>query len=83
MRSLCFVTKQNRYGPYGSNGKGTPFSYDGKDGVIVGFHVRAGKYIEGIGVYVMPKSLALDRNRTCEEHSRFQVRFMVSECFFL
>nr|KAJ0226069.1 hypothetical protein LSAT_V11C100007970 [Lactuca sativa] len=57
--SLCFRTNQIRYGPYGNSDKGIPFSYDGKDGMIVGFYGRAGKYIDSIGIYVIPKSLAL------------------------
>ncbi|MFS7911656.1 putative jacalin-like lectin domain-containing protein [Helianthus anomalus] len=35
--SISFITNQNRYGPYGIS-FGTAFSYDGKGGVIVGFH---------------------------------------------
>lgn len=59
LMSLSFHTNQIRYGPYGNSDKGIPFSYDGKDGMIVGFYGRAGKYIDSIGIYVIPKSLAL------------------------
>ncbi|KAI7729346.1 hypothetical protein M8C21_004800 [Ambrosia artemisiifolia] len=59
--SICFMTTLNLYGPYG-NSYGAPFSHDVKDGVVVGFHGRASEYINAIGVYVMPKSLALDSN---------------------
>lgn len=59
--SLCFVTNQNRYGPYGSD-TGTRFSYNGKGGIIVGFHGRVGKYLDAVGIYVMPESLAFGRN---------------------
>lgn len=67
--SLCFHTNQTRYGPYGSDDKGTRFSYDGKSGVIAGFHGRAGKYINAIGIYVIPKSLVSYRNLTHEDNS--------------
>ncbi|KAI7729340.1 hypothetical protein M8C21_004794, partial [Ambrosia artemisiifolia] len=59
--SICFMTNLKLYGPYG-NSYGAPFSHDVKDGVVVGFHGRASDYINAIGVYVMPKSLALDSN---------------------
>ncbi|KAJ9560890.1 hypothetical protein OSB04_006050 [Centaurea solstitialis] len=57
----CFVTNKNRYGPYGSD-TGTRFSYSGKGGIIVGFHGHVGKYLDAVGIYVMPKSYALARN---------------------
>ncbi|KAJ0785909.1 putative jacalin-like lectin domain-containing protein [Helianthus annuus] len=58
VRSICFMTNLNVYGPYGTN-SGTAFSHDVKDGVVVGFHGRAGGiYLNAIGVYVMPKSHA-------------------------
>ncbi|KAJ9559949.1 hypothetical protein OSB04_005109 [Centaurea solstitialis] len=68
VRSLCFVTNKKRYGPYGSD-TGTPFSYDGKGGVVVGFHGRADSYVDAIGIYVMPGSLAFCRNPTSEQTS--------------
>ncbi|KAL9994817.1 putative jacalin-like lectin domain-containing protein [Helianthus debilis subsp. tardiflorus] len=52
--SVCFNTNQNCYGPFGTS-SGTVFSYDGKGGVIVGFHGHADKYLNAIGVYVMPE----------------------------
>ncbi|XP_035843042.1 agglutinin [Helianthus annuus] len=60
--SICFVTNQNRYGPFGTN-SGTVFTNDGNGGMIVGFHGRANKYLDAIGVYVMPKSLALFKDK--------------------
>ncbi|KAI3513207.1 hypothetical protein L1887_20534 [Cichorium endivia] len=67
--SLCFYTNQIRYGPYGCDDKGTRFSYDGKNGVIAGFHGRAENYINAIGIYVIPKSLVSYRNLTHEDNS--------------
>ncbi|KAI3738652.1 hypothetical protein L2E82_28717 [Cichorium intybus] len=64
--SLRFQTNQKRYGPFGSD-KGTHFSFDGKGGVIIGFHGRFGSFIDAIGIYLMPKSLAFDRDSTREE----------------
>ncbi|KAJ9536359.1 hypothetical protein OSB04_un000451 [Centaurea solstitialis] len=68
VKSLCFVTNKKRYGPYGSD-SGTRFSYDGNGGVIVGFHGRAGAYLDAIGIYVMPGSLAFCRNSTSKNNS--------------
>ena len=66
VRSLCIVTNKKSYGPYGGTNWGTCFSYDGKGGVIVGFHGHDNKYLEAIGVYVKPKSLALAQSSTCQ-----------------
>ncbi|KAI3737015.1 hypothetical protein L2E82_27008 [Cichorium intybus] len=75
--SLCFNTNLNCYGPYGcENASGRLFSYDGKGGVIVGFHGTHGGYISSIGFYLMPKSLALDRYSTYKENSRAEVHPM-------
>ncbi|KAL4559459.1 hypothetical protein LXL04_031597 [Taraxacum kok-saghyz] len=69
--SLCFHTNQNCYGLYGSGeGNYGHFSYDGKGGVLVGFHGRCDTFIQSIGFYVMPKSLAMDQNSATEEYSR-------------
>ncbi|MFS7911619.1 putative jacalin-like lectin domain-containing protein [Helianthus anomalus] len=57
VKSLCFKTNVTSYGPYGTN-SGTAFSYDGKGGMVLGFHGRAHKYLTAIGVYVIPESLA-------------------------
>ncbi|KAJ0776776.1 putative jacalin-like lectin domain-containing protein [Helianthus annuus] len=58
VKSICFKTNLNGYGPYGID-EGTAFSYEVKDEVIVGFHGRAGNYyLIAIGVYVIPKSPA-------------------------
>ena len=51
IHSLRFYTNKTEYGPYGSE-KGTPFSLPMEGGVIVGFHGRAGHYVDAIGVYV-------------------------------
>ncbi|KAJ9560889.1 hypothetical protein OSB04_006049 [Centaurea solstitialis] len=69
--SLCFVTNKKRYGPYGSD-FGTRFSYGGKGGVIVGFHGRADYFLNAIGVYLMPESLAFGPNSTSDEKSRHE-----------
>lgn len=63
VRSICFKTNQNLYGPYGNN-TGTVFAHDVKGEVIIGFHGRAESYIHAIGVYVMPKALASASNPT-------------------
>ncbi|KAJ9536360.1 hypothetical protein OSB04_un000452 [Centaurea solstitialis] len=69
LRSLCFDTNQMRYGPYGLK-SGIPFSYDGKGGVIVGFHGRVDPNgLSALGIYVMPESLALYQNSTSEKSS--------------
>ncbi|MFS7945379.1 putative jacalin-like lectin domain-containing protein [Helianthus anomalus] len=38
VKSICFMTNLNVYGPYGNSNNGTAFSHDVKDGVVVGFH---------------------------------------------
>ncbi|KAI3511855.1 hypothetical protein L1887_19015 [Cichorium endivia] len=73
--SLCFHTNQKRYGPYGSC-IGTRFSCDGKGVVIVGFHGRVDNYVNAIGIYVIPKSLAFDRNSTREDSSTHEMSLM-------
>ncbi|KAL9994815.1 putative jacalin-like lectin domain-containing protein [Helianthus debilis subsp. tardiflorus] len=75
--SICFVTNQNRYGPFGTN-SGTVFTNDGNGGMIVGFHGRAKKYLDAIGVYVMPESLALFKGKLM-----LQVHSLVSKIHFL
>ncbi|XP_024972819.1 jacalin-related lectin 3-like [Cynara cardunculus var. scolymus] len=80
--SLCFVTNKNRYGPYGSD-TGTRFSYNGKGGIIVGFHGRVGKYLDAVGIYVMPKSFVLGRNSAFEDKSTHEVHPMVSKSTIL
>ncbi|KAK9079286.1 hypothetical protein SSX86_000957 [Deinandra increscens subsp. villosa] len=67
VKSICFITNQNSYGPYGSC-SGTRFSHDGKGGAIVGFHGRASEYLSSIGVHVMPKSLAFGPVVSTYEH---------------
>ncbi|EEE59214.1 hypothetical protein OsJ_11170 [Oryza sativa Japonica Group] len=52
--SLKLVTDRRTIGPFGY-GAGTPFSVPVRgDGGVVGFFVRAGAYLEAIGVYVNP-----------------------------
>ncbi|KAJ9560891.1 hypothetical protein OSB04_006051 [Centaurea solstitialis] len=72
VQSLCFVTNKTRYGPYGFD-DGTPFSYEAKGGVIVGFHGRADYFLDAIGVYVMPASLAFFRNFTIEKNPKHEL----------
>lgn len=85
--SLCFRTNQIRYGPYGNSDKGTPFSYDGKDGMIIGFYGRFGQYINAIGIYVIPKSLSpsLSPNSAPKNNSNsmHEVHSMVSKIHLL
>lgn len=50
VRSLCFYTNHTKYGPFGSN-SGTSFSIPMEGGAIVGFHGRAGQFLDAIGVY--------------------------------
>ncbi|XP_019180502.1 PREDICTED: jacalin-related lectin 19-like isoform X1 [Ipomoea nil] len=51
LRSIKFETNVTTRGPHGTN-DGTPFSFAVQDGKIVGFHGRAGDYVDAIGVYV-------------------------------
>ncbi|MFS7911677.1 putative jacalin-like lectin domain-containing protein [Helianthus anomalus] len=76
--SVCFTTNQNCYGPFGTS-SGTVFSYDGKGGVIVGFHGHADKYLNAIGVYVMPESHAFGPNSKYGDKLMPEVHFIVSK----
>ncbi|KAH6824943.1 hypothetical protein C2S53_008206 [Perilla frutescens var. hirtella] len=53
IQSLKFKTNRAEYGPFGS-GSGTRFSFQAKDGMITGFHGRAGRYLDAIGVCIVP-----------------------------
>ena len=76
--SLCFATNQNCYGPYGL-GTSTRFSYSGKGWIIVRFHGRVGTYLDAVGIYVMPKSFALDWNSAFNNSSTHEVHPLVSK----
>ncbi|XP_059279118.1 agglutinin-like [Lycium ferocissimum] len=53
IRSLNFITNAKKYGPFGTESGGNPFSLVMKEGgAIVGFHGRAGVYLDAIGVYL-------------------------------
>ncbi|KAJ8530601.1 hypothetical protein K7X08_023482 [Anisodus acutangulus] len=55
VKSLSFITNygSNIYGPFGNEAGGTSFSLvTKKSGTIVGFHGRAGSYLDAIGVYL-------------------------------
>lgn len=55
IRSLKIHTNIAVYGPFGArNGEGTPFSFRAEDGMITGFHGRAGRYLDAIGLYIAP-----------------------------
>ena len=58
IRSLSFKSNKTKYGPYGTVA-GQPFSYHTEGCIIVGFHGRAGDYVDAIGAYVkiMPKEV--------------------------
>ncbi|XP_060194373.1 agglutinin-like isoform X2 [Lycium barbarum] len=53
IRSLNFITNAKKYGPFGTESGGNPFSLVMKEGgAIVGFHGRSGLYLDAIGVYL-------------------------------
>ncbi|KAF8388129.1 hypothetical protein HHK36_026795 [Tetracentron sinense] len=56
--SLRLITNKREFGPFGLE-VGTPFSLAMKGGVIVGFHGRAGQFMDAIGVYVKPMKYLL------------------------
>ncbi|KAF9587319.1 hypothetical protein IFM89_001067 [Coptis chinensis] len=53
IRSLRFVTNVTKYGPIGP-ADGTYFSLPMEGGKIIGFHGKAGQFLDSIGVYVKP-----------------------------
>ncbi|EMS65594.1 hypothetical protein TRIUR3_06346 [Triticum urartu] len=53
LTSLKLVTNFNTYGPFGK-GAGTPFKADiPENSIVVGFHGRAARFVNAIGVYTM------------------------------
>ncbi|KAK4279976.1 hypothetical protein QN277_011664 [Acacia crassicarpa] len=55
IRSLAFITNLNTYGPFGTtSGDDTPFSIPTADSVVVGFHGRAGHFVDALGIFVKP-----------------------------
>ncbi|KAL5757424.1 hypothetical protein ACOSP7_020035 [Xanthoceras sorbifolium] len=55
IESLCFYTNRTIYGPFGTM-EGTPFSFNMKGGIIVGFYGRVGDYFDALGAYIKPFS---------------------------
>ncbi|XP_011015046.1 PREDICTED: mannose/glucose-specific lectin-like isoform X3 [Populus euphratica] len=53
--SLSFTTNRATYGPFGT-GSGTPFSIPINNNTVVGFHGRAGHYLDAIGIFVKPQT---------------------------
>eukprot|EP00258_Populus_trichocarpa_P028898 XP_024444917.1 mannose/glucose-specific lectin isoform X4 [Populus trichocarpa] len=53
--SLSFTTNRATYGPFGT-GSGTPFSIPINNNTVVGFHGRAGHYLDAIGIFVKPET---------------------------
>lgn len=53
--SLSFTTNRATYGPFG-RGSGTPFSIPINNSTVVGFHGRAGYYLDAIGIFVKPET---------------------------
>ncbi|KAJ9536365.1 hypothetical protein OSB04_un000457 [Centaurea solstitialis] len=78
LRSLCFGTNHNHYGPYGGNLDGTPFSFEGEGVKIVGFHGHVSKCVTGIGIYVMPESFPTGLNSTSADNSMHEMRSRMS-----
>ncbi|KAF5731592.1 mannose/glucose-specific lectin-like isoform X3 [Tripterygium wilfordii] len=55
IKSLSFVTNRNTYGPFGTtSASDTSFSIPIDNSTIIGFHGRAGHYLDNIGIYVKP-----------------------------
>lgn len=56
IRSISFRTNLKTYGPYGKK-EGVKFKYEVEDdngGDFVGFHGRAGQFVDAFGVYLQP-----------------------------
>ncbi|KAL6851941.1 hypothetical protein ACP4OV_020126 [Aristida adscensionis] len=55
INSIKFVTNMKTYGPFGLQQGTTPFSVPVQNNCgVVGFFARSNKYLEAIGVYVLP-----------------------------
>ncbi|GLT45977.1 hypothetical protein SLA2020_197700 [Shorea laevis] len=53
--SLSFITNRATYGPFGTT-SGTSFSIPMNNSTVVGFHGRAGHYLDAIGIFVKPET---------------------------
>ncbi|KAL5557963.1 hypothetical protein UlMin_034174 [Ulmus minor] len=67
VRSLTFKSNRKTYGPFGVE-QGTCFSFPMSGGKIVGFHGKAGWYLDSIGVHLKPLPKQNDQNRTAIQH---------------
>ncbi|KAK4279978.1 hypothetical protein QN277_011666 [Acacia crassicarpa] len=55
IKSLSFITNLKTYGPFGTtSGDDTPFSIPTSNNNVVGFHGRAGYYVDALGIFVKP-----------------------------
>ncbi|KAK2652836.1 hypothetical protein Ddye_012692 [Dipteronia dyeriana] len=66
IESLTFYTNRRTHGPFGYE-KGTHFSLPIENRVIVGFHGRAGLYVDAIGVYQTATTLIQGQFMTPKE----------------
>lgn len=85
IRSLCFHTNLTEYGPFGLRLKDqvTSVTIPMEGGVIVGFHGRAGRLLNAIGVYVAPKNRSFCPNQDPENLStHIEVSFYSSSTLF-
>lgn len=84
IRSLCFHTNLTEYGPYGLKDQGTSVTIPMEGGVVVGFHGRAGRLLNAIGVYVAPKNRSFCPIQDPENLStHIEVSFYLFYLFFL
>ncbi|KAL3632378.1 hypothetical protein CASFOL_025362 [Castilleja foliolosa] len=56
IQSIAFTTTLATYGPFGSP-SGTSFSIPINNNTVVGFHGRAGNYVDAIGIFVKPETI--------------------------
>ncbi|KAK6115810.1 hypothetical protein DH2020_008079 [Rehmannia glutinosa] len=70
--SVKFHTNRSQYGPFGK-GSGDPFTFNAEGGVVTGFHGRAGRYLDAIGVYIKP-ACSLFKVVQMKQHSEITLR---------
>ncbi|XP_030484910.2 jacalin-related lectin 3 [Cannabis sativa] len=78
VRSLTLKSNKKLYGPFGVE-KGSSFSIPTSGGKIVGFHGKAGWFVDSIGVHLktLPKQNVVVHTRTTQVHHTAQ-NYMVN-----
>ncbi|PON52020.1 Jacalin-like lectin domain containing protein [Parasponia andersonii] len=74
VRSLTLISNKKTYGPFGVE-QGTSFSFPMSGGKIVGFHGKAGWFLDSIGVHLkpLPRQNDVVQSRTTVHSQNYKV----------